>query len=241
VWLATAGGAPAAPHRAPADPAMLMLLSSARMRLANAPSLPLLPCALAASLAVSFVLAVLRARSGGGGAAPPASASIFDSPDVTRAPPGALAANVSSSHEDARGAYTRVVFAAAAGAPYANVVYSRAGAFRSGDVHKCDQVNLVVSGGATLWTLEAGGRKRSRLVRAGELVVTPAGVPHLFRFTADSVLTEHWVHGDGSLCAYEAWFYKPFRDKVDASVAAGAAGAAVAGTAPAARPPVGAG
>jgi len=59
VWLATAGGAPAAPHRAPADPAMLMLLSSARMRFANAPSLPLLPCALAASLAVCLAIATL--------------------------------------------------------------------------------------------------------------------------------------------------------------------------------------
>lgn len=94
-------------------------------------------------------------------------------------------------------------------------MFSKKGAYRSGDIHKCDQVNLIVSGEASLTTVENGIQKR-RTVVAGEVVTTPAGTPHLFYFPVDSIMTEYWVNGDGSLCKFEAWFYKPLRKIIDA-------------------------
>lgn len=199
-----------------------MLIAAARARCAGVPAVPLL---LAASLAIAFVAATVRSL-----APAPAPADAFASPDVTAAPRAALAANGSSAFSDARGAYHRLAFpGAGAGAggdaQYVNVVFSRAGAYRSGDMHKCDQVNLMVAGEAVLTTLRRG-RRVEQVMRAGDLVTTPAGVPHLFHFTADSTMSEYWVDREdgGKLCRFRAWYYKPFRDIIDKSLAGSAGG-----------------
>jgi hypothetical protein len=186
-----------------------------------------LPAALACALAVAFVLSVLRAAGWRGEPPAPAPDAIFASPLVSKAPATALAPHGTSNITDSRGAYVRVGFGAVAAAAaagtaetplaldcYVNVMYSKKGAYRSGDLHKCDQINALVSGSAILTTLEKGA-ERKKYMQPGEAVTTPAGVPHLFHFRADSIMTEYWVHaGNGSLCEFQAWYYKPFRDRI---------------------------
>lgn len=188
-----------------------LLLASLRARLAR---LPLLPLLLSATLLIAFVISVYRASL------PPSSSSalpsIFSSPLVSPAPAPSLPLNRSAHFDDSRGSYHRVVFPAES-AQYENVIFSRAGAKRSGDLHLCAQLNLIVSGSAMLWTF-VHGRVRKRRVEAGELVRTPGGMPHLFEFLEDTVLTEHWVHEDGLLCEFQAWYYEPFRKEVDAAL-----------------------
>lgn len=80
------------------------------------------------------------------------------------------------------------------------------------------QVNLLISGAAQLKTL-VRGRVHERRVEAGELVRIPGGVPHVYIFETDSLMTEHWVDEDEAMCEFQAWFYKPFRDEVDKAFA----------------------
>jgi hypothetical protein len=191
---------------------MLRFLQTGRSPLAGVPAVPLL---LAASLVIAFALAIVRSLS-----PPPAALDIFASAEVTAAPVPTLATNGSSEFSDVRGGYNKLVFPGdGAGKGYVNVAFTRKGGYRSGDLHKCDQVNLMVVGEAVLTTLR-GAVKKDQVVRAGELVVTPAGVPHLFHFVQDSTMTEHWVDATegGKLCAFAAWYYKPFRDVVEESM-----------------------
>ena len=49
--------------------------------------------------------------------------------------------------------------------------------------------------------------------RANDVLVTPAGMAHLFEAVGDGVLLEWWD------CAYAAWHYAPYRARVDARAA----------------------
>lgn len=172
--------------------------------------LPLLPLFLTLSLSLAFLTSLYRASL----PAPTSSApTIFASPLVSPAPPPTLSAN-NTALSDSRGTYTHLSFPPA----YANILTSAAGSKRSGDLHACVQVNLLISGAAQLKTL-VRGRVRERPVEAGELVRIPGGVPHVYTFETDSLMTEHWVDEDGAMCEYQAWFYKPFRDEVDEALA----------------------
>ena len=112
--------------------------------------------------------------------------------------------------EDARGAYERRSFA---GGEYVNLVYTRAGFLRSGDVHKCEQLNHIVFGRATLTQLRRG-RETATQLRGGDVVRIPPHVPHLYAFHDDSLMTETWRHPDGTPCEFRAWLYKPLRDRI---------------------------
>ena len=90
------------------------------------------PAALLLGLAV---LTVLEKQPGAGG-----SPDIYASGLVVAAPPPSLAGS-SSRFEDARGAYERRCFGAAGGPPCVNVLFTRRGFLRSGDLHKDRQVN----------------------------------------------------------------------------------------------------
>ena len=90
------------------------------------------PAALLLGLAV---LAVMEKQPGAGG-----SPDIYASGLVVAAPPPSLAGS-SSRFEDARGAYERRCFGAAGGPPCVNVLFTRRGFLRSGDLHKDRQVN----------------------------------------------------------------------------------------------------
>lgn len=124
------------------------------------------------------------------------------------------AQNVSDSFrfEDARGAYERRAFGPG-GELYANLVFTRAGFLRSGDIHACEQLNHLVFGRATLTQLRRG-REVATQLRGGDVARIPPHVPHLYAFLEDSLMTEAWRRPDGTPCEFRAWLYKPFRDRI---------------------------
>ena len=118
---------------------------------------------------------------------------------------------------DARGAYERRA-GFGPGGEYVNIVYTRAGHLRSGDIHRCEQLNHIVFGRATLTQLRRG-RETVTQLRGGDVVRIPPHVPHLYAFIVDSLMTETWRTPDGRPCEFRAWFYKPFRDRIPAATA----------------------
>jgi hypothetical protein len=182
-------------------------------------TVPPLPFWLAISLVAAFLLSLMRAATRPPSAGTFSQTAIFSSPLVSPAPApifdkDALVSNMS----DVRGTYVRITFASAASSSllYSNLIYTRKGFYRSGDLHVCNQVNSMVSGRAEIITADPSGATKRRVFLAGETIVTPAGVPHLFLFQdVESIMSEHWVHAsNGSLCEYRAWFYAPFRDLI---------------------------
>ena len=144
---------------------------------------------------------------------------IYARAEVDPAPAGD-APRGSFSFSDARGTYERREFEAMEGddpddPPYVNIVRTFPGQLRSGDVHKCHQVNVLAFGRARVTTVDERGRERTRIVAGGDRVVIPAHTPHLYEFLEDTVMTESWVHArDRTRCAFEAWFHAPLRDRV---------------------------
>jgi hypothetical protein len=54
-------------------------------------------------------------------------------------------------------------------------------------------------------------------------VFVAAHVPHLFEFVEDTLMTETWRHPrTHTQCPFEVWYYRPFRDRVDAATLAAA-------------------
>ena len=144
---------------------------------------------------------------------------VYERPEITPAP-ASPSPRGSFSFSDARGTYERREFESVAGEdpddpPYVNIVRTVPGQLRSGDVHKCHQVNVLAFGRARVTTVEKDGRERTRVVTGGDRVVIPAHTPHLYEFLEDTVMTESWVHArDRTRCAFEAWFHAPLRERV---------------------------
>ena len=95
-----------------------------------------------------------------------------------------------------------------------NVLHTKRGMLRSGDVHKLRQYDMLFAGSVRVTTRE---RERDvvREYQAGQLVVIPANVPHIFEALSDTVMAEWW---DGP--GFEARYYLPYRSEVDAALAA---------------------
>ena len=62
-----------------------------------------------------------------------------------------------------------------------NVLVSHANTMRSGDVHRSRQLDMIFAGRVQVTTRE-GGKDIVREYGAGQLVIIPAHVPHLFHF-----------------------------------------------------------
>ncbi|GAB0490575.1 hypothetical protein MMPV_001812 [Pyropia vietnamensis] len=165
----------------------------------------------------------------GAGAAGAGAEYIYASPLVRPAPAPGLAETGDSELVDTRGSYQRHAFgtndggAAGGGTPlpYVNVVYSRAGTLRSGDLHRCAQLNVLVTGAATLTRLVAGDElvtSHQGGLPPDSVVLIPPHVPHIWAFTADTVMTEAWLGDGGAQCAFQAWYYEPFRERVAAAM-----------------------
>jgi len=172
-----------------------------------------------------FLWAILQVilepdRAVGSGASDSRSgAAIYDSPEVVLAPPAMLHRS-GEKFADARGEYVQLVFNEEAKenvAPYVNVIFTRAGHLRSGDVHRCTQLNSVVFGAVELTTRSHDGNDKTQHYGQGEAIRIPPHTPHLYRFIQDTVLTEAWTQPDGSPCSFEAWLYKPFRDRISSA------------------------
>jgi hypothetical protein len=121
--------------------------------------------------------------------------------------------------EDARGSYERVVFNGSAPpvpgtvAPYANLIFTRAGHLRSGDIHRCEQLNHVVFGALRL-TQRLRGRDVTTRHTSGDVMLIPPHVPHLYAFELDTLMTEAWRTPRGEPCEFRAWLYAPYRERI---------------------------
>ena len=144
--------------------------------------------------------------------------------NVKEAPPASLS-NANAVFTDQRGSYLR--FAPEGGKNddadlYVNVVFSKRDSKRSGDVHKCWQVNYIAFGKVLLTTLKkplVAGGTGERTIEYGkdDVIRIPPHVPHLYEFKEDTIFTEKWEHDDGSPCEFKAWLYTPFRERIDAA------------------------
>src|SRR3989344_2992884 len=92
-----------------------------------------------------------------------------------------------------------------------NLITTKAGAFRSGDVHKSAQYDLILEG---KFKITMRKKNRNVVVKKGKnnLVIIPPKTPHLFEALKDSVMIEWWSG------PFEATYYKPYRRIVEASI-----------------------
>ena len=179
-------------------------------------------------LAASTVLALLLCLASGERGWPAGDAHIYDSPLVSPAPVNPLDDRASTSFrfEDARGVYERHVFPGDTGTrgeggetPYVNLLFTYAGHKRSGDIHKCEQLNHIIYGDVQLTRVLRSGREVTTRHRGGDVVRVPPHVPHLYSYSRDTLMSETWRHADGTPCEFQAWFYKPLRDRIPAATA----------------------
>lgn len=115
--------------------------------------------------------------------------------------PGVLESPI---YKDIRGRIERMDFK---GVKF-NIIETKKGFMRSGDLHKNIQFDLILSGKIELWVLVKDITEKT-IIGPNQYVVLNPHVPHLFNFIEDTVMIEWW---DGP---FEAWFYKPYRDIID--------------------------
>jgi quercetin dioxygenase-like cupin family protein len=89
-----------------------------------------------------------------------------------------------------------------------NLIFTRAGAKRSGDIHPNTQYDYVVSG-EVMVTRKLEDGSSSETYKDGETIEIKPNVPHLFEFFADTLMLEWW----SSKFKYK--YYKPYRDIVE--------------------------
>ena len=93
-----------------------------------------------------------------------------------------------------------------------NILYTKAGYLRSGDIHPNEQCDFIFSGKVNLWTLSKDGSTIVTTYCKHEFIKIPRGVPHVFDFLEDTVMAEWWEPQ-----GFQPWFYRPYREIVDAS------------------------
>lgn len=97
-----------------------------------------------------------------------------------------------------------------------NILYTKKGYLRSGDLHPNEQCDFIFSGKVNIWTLQSDGRTKVTYYGAHDFIKIPRGVPHVFEFVEDTVLAEWWEPP-----GFQAWFYKPYRDIVNKTMGVG--------------------
>mmetsp|Transcript_3185 Transcript_3185/g.7311 ORF Transcript_3185/g.7311 Transcript_3185/m.7311 type:complete len:253 (-) Transcript_3185:1537-2295(-) len=98
-----------------------------------------------------------------------------------------------------------------------NILYTRKGVMRSGDLHPNVQCDFVFAGSVQVWTLEKDGSTKKTIYGPKQYIEIPPYVPHVFNFLEDTVIAEWWEGRDGTTSNFRAWFYKPYRCIVDES------------------------
>ena len=134
---------------------------------------------------------------------PAGDPAIYKSEDVFAAEtkPGALDAPV---HEDIRGTIKRIDL----NGVKVNMLFTKGGFMRSGDLHPHAQYDILFSGRIELWTLEEGETKK-QIIEPNTFFEIGPHVPHLFNFLEDSVMAEWWGG------PFVGWYYRPWRTIID--------------------------
>lgn len=91
-----------------------------------------------------------------------------------------------------------------------NVLTTKKGGLRSGDVHPHPQYDLVLKGEFEV-TMKIDGRDVVKVYGPNEFIVIPPKVPHLFRALTDTVMIEYWEGGGLPVVEY----YQPYRKLIE--------------------------
>ena len=128
---------------------------------------------------------------------------IYSSPLISKPKevPGALEAPI---YEDSRGSIRRLNIN---GTKF-NIIETKKGFMRSGDLHKNTQHDLILSGEVELWLCYDGVTEKKKIGPNQYIIINPH-IPHLFKFLKDTIMIEWW---DGP---FEAWFYSPYRNIIN--------------------------
>lgn len=130
------------------------------------------------------------------------SADIFSSPDVYQPQGPSTLSN--PLFEDARGFIRRIDTQG----QKLNLLFTKKGFMRSGDLHKIAQYDFIFSGQIEIW-YRIDGKDVKKVYGAHEFLEIPPGVPHLFNFVEDTLMAEWW---DGP---FETWYFRPYRDIIE--------------------------
>lgn len=138
---------------------------------------------------------------------------IYQSPDVFQNKTSSTLEN--PVHKDSRGVIQRLngsnldwINEYGLSTPPPNILYTRAGFMRSGDLHKNIQYDVVLSGKIELWTFQKG-RTVKPPINPNMLIIINSHIPHLFKFLEDTLMIEWWGG------PFESWYYKPYRDLIE--------------------------
>ncbi|CAI5490886.1 unnamed protein product [Closterium sp. Naga37s-1] len=145
----------------------------------------------------------------------PLGALTWRSKGVEDAPPPSMASRAltlfgqTASFEDARGKILRVSMGEGV---VVNLMATKAGSRRSGDMHNCSQHDVILSGRTNLHLtdLVSGGEEVREYDGRLNVITIPPRVPHMFHFLEDNLMIEWWD------CDFQAWYYRPYRDIVEA-------------------------
>jgi hypothetical protein len=94
-----------------------------------------------------------------------------------------------------------------------NILFTRAGAMRSGDLHRASQHDFVLDGQVRVRVLQPDGSTSIHEYGPHSYVRIPPYTPHIFEFVQDTVLAEWWDTDE-----FCAWYYRPYREWVEKSV-----------------------
>jgi len=89
-----------------------------------------------------------------------------------------------------------------------NILITKAGLLRSGDIHPATQYDLILEGIVEI-TMKRGNTDVTVRKGQNDLIAIPSGIPHLFKSITKSVVIEWW---DGP---FQAEYYKPYRKLID--------------------------
>ena len=92
-----------------------------------------------------------------------------------------------------------------------NLLFTKAGIFRSGDYHSVKQYDIILKGTFEI-TLRKNNKDETLIKKANEFVVIPANTPHLFKSVTDTVMLEWW---DGD---FNVKYYKPYRQIIEKQI-----------------------
>lgn len=96
---------------------------------------------------------------------------------------------------------------------YVNMYFTKAGYRRSGDLHDCNQYDVVLAGRTRLRMMDPhSGKEVVAEYGANDFIVIPARTPHMFEFLEDNYLLEWWDD------TFKAWYYKPYRSVIEAGL-----------------------
>ena len=89
-----------------------------------------------------------------------------------------------------------------------NALFTKAGCYRSGDLHPITQYDLIFKGRFRI-TFRKGNKDIVFEKGENELIIIPPNTPHLFKSLTDTVMLEWW---DGP---FEVGYYRPYRKFVE--------------------------